>query len=124
MVFEGKAVFGALLGGRYVRQEYDSPMGGMPFEGIGYTGFNKATGKFEAVWMDNTGTGIMFLAGEESEPGKVWCYAGRFCGPGGQAVRCREEMTSTNADEMRMVMYLDYGQGESKCMEQVYTRAE
>jgi len=121
--YAGESVFTPVLGGRFLRQEVHTPMMGMDFEGVGYLGFDKAIGKYVTVWLDSMGTGIMNLVGEQTVPGKAWSYAGKYHGPGGQAVSFRQEISLTGADGITMEMYVDYGQGEAKCMEQVYTRA-
>ena len=52
-----------VLGGRYSHSMFKGTWGGMPFEGVATLGYNNATGKFESTWMDNMGTGTMYLAG-------------------------------------------------------------
>ncbi len=56
--FKGTAKFTMLLGGRYLQQEMDSVMFGMPFQGIGITGYDNAKKKFVETWIDSAGTGI------------------------------------------------------------------
>jgi hypothetical protein len=52
-----------VLGGRYLEQNYRATMMGMPFEGIGYTGYDNARKKYVGTWMDTAGTGIMNSVG-------------------------------------------------------------
>lgn len=57
-----------ILGGRYQQSmtKGDMDMGGgmrMPFEGISTVGYNNATKMFESTWMDNMGTGIVYMKG-------------------------------------------------------------
>ena len=42
--------------GRFIRTEHTGNMMGMPFEGVGYTGFDNYKKKFNSVWMDSMGT--------------------------------------------------------------------
>jgi len=121
--YGGESVFTPVLGGRFLRQEAHCPIAGMDFEGVGYLGFDKGIEKYVSVWLDSMGTGILNLVGEETVPGEAWSYAGKYNGPGGDTVSFRQEISLKGANEMRMEMYVDYGQGEAKCMEQVYTRA-
>ena len=64
-----------VLGGRFVQQRYRGTAMGMPFEGIGYTGFDNVRGKYASTWMDTMGTGIMNSVGTgkptESQIGSV-----------------------------------------------------
>jgi len=121
---KGKTKFAVALGGLMLKQDYEGSMGGMPFTGLGYSAFNKATGKYEAVWMDSMSSGIMFMNGTEKEKGKTWVYHGHFFGPGGVKIKSRSIMTHVSDDEQTMVMYMDSGAGEMKSMEMTYTRVK
>ena len=48
-----------VLGGRFLEQRYQSFLMGMPFEGLGYTGYDNVRGKLVGTWMDTFSTGIM-----------------------------------------------------------------
>jgi hypothetical protein len=48
-----------VLGGRFLEQRYTGTAMGMPFEGIGYTGYDNVQKKYVGTWMDNFGTGVM-----------------------------------------------------------------
>ena len=52
-----------ILGGRYQQSTHKGDMSGMPFEGIGITGFDNIRKVFVNSWVDNMGTGIMYLEG-------------------------------------------------------------
>ena len=123
-VEKGKTSYSTVLGGLILKQDYKGSMGGMPFTGIGYTAFNKATGKYEAVWMDSMSSGIMFMNGTEKEKGKTWEYRGHWFGPGGVKVNSRSVMTRVSDDKQTLVMYMDGGQGEKKSAEMTYTRVK
>ena len=58
-VGEGTSEHRWVLGGRYVEQSYKGDSMGMPFEGLGYTGYDNAQGKYVGTWMDTFGTGVM-----------------------------------------------------------------
>lgn len=79
---EMTTVITALMGGRFVRGEstgmMNMGMGDMPFEGLGHYGFNNTTKKYECMWLDNTGTMMMFMYGEPSDNGKVISWKGEF----------------------------------------------
>ena len=62
-VHEGTSEHRFVLGGRYLEQRYKGDAMGMPFEGIGYTGYDNATKKYVGAWMDTFGTGIMTSVG-------------------------------------------------------------
>lgn len=121
---KGKVVFTSVLGGRFVRQDFEGKnVMGMPMQGVGYTGFNNATKKYEATWMDTDGTAIMFMTGTEKEPGKTVEFTGSFFGPGGKEMKSRMVLKRASADQMVMEMY-DESRGGMKCMELTYTRSK
>ena len=106
------------MGGRYVRGEFAGEMMGQPFKGLGYFGYNNALKRYEGAWMDNGGTGIMFMTGTENE------LKGSFYGPGGVEVKSRIVTKIISDDKSTMEMFHDMGQGEQKVMEITYTRAK
>jgi uncharacterized protein DUF1579 len=62
-VSEGSSEHRWVLGGRWLEQKYQTPMMGMPFEGIGFTGYDNVQGKYVGTWMDSFGTGHMISIG-------------------------------------------------------------
>lgn len=58
-VSDGTSVHRLVLGGRYLEQVYKGASMGMPFEGMGFTGFDNVQQKYVGVWMDVFGTGMM-----------------------------------------------------------------
>ncbi len=58
-VSEGSSVHRLVLGGRFLEQLYKGTSMGMPFEGMGFTGFDNVRRKYIGVWMDTFGTGLM-----------------------------------------------------------------
>lgn len=65
MVSTGRSVNTWVLGKRFVQQTYTSPdMMGMPFEGIGYTGYDRVTKEYVGTWMDTWFTGVMVQKGQ------------------------------------------------------------
>ncbi len=121
---KGTAVFTALFGGRYLRLEYEGDFDGQPFRGIGCMGFNNATKKYEDVWIDSHSTGTMLTTGTETEPGKVWTFAGSCAGPGGKEMKMRNVMKKISGDRMLVESFCDEGSGEMKCWEGTYTRSK
>jgi len=37
---------------------------GMPFEGMGLDGYDNASKEYISIWIDNMGTGIMYMKGK------------------------------------------------------------
>jgi hypothetical protein len=124
VIDQGKCTFSMVLGDRILKQDFEAAMGGMPFTGLGFTAFNKATKKYEAIWMDSMSTGIFFMTGEPKPDGATWEYAGSWYGPGGKEIKTRTIMRKVSDDEQVMEMYNDMGEGEMKSMEMTYKRVK
>lgn len=63
-----------VLGNRYVQENVTGSFMGMPFQGIGYTGYDNAKQQYVGTWIDNFGTGVMTTAGNTSDNGKTWKF--------------------------------------------------
>ena len=116
------------LGGRFLRQDYkgDPIEGSDPgpaFEGRGFWGFNKATGRYEGFWVDTASTIMQTEFGSVDDTGKVWTMLGEMEHQPGQTVRKRTVITLTDTDHHSMVTYFQMGDDESKGMEIQYERA-
>ncbi len=120
----GKAVFTSVFDGRYVRQEYECSMAGMPYGGIGYVGFDNASRRYQQTWLESNGTGILVLTGAETAPGKEWTFSGTRSGPGGKPCKQRVVVKYVGDDKQVIEGYADDGRGEMQCMELVYTRSK
>ena len=62
-VSNGTSVHRLVLGGRYLEQVYKGTSMGMPFEGIGFTGYDNVKQRYVGSWMDSFGTGMMTSVG-------------------------------------------------------------
>ena len=62
-VHGGTSAHRFVLGGRYLEQLYKGMAMGMPFEGIGYTGYDNVQKRYVGMWMDTFGTGLMSSIG-------------------------------------------------------------
>lgn len=78
---QSSAVITTLMGGRYIHEADTGEMGGMPFSGMGVTGFDNVTGKYVSSWIDNMGTGIMTSVGTADASGKVITWIGTMSDP-------------------------------------------
>jgi hypothetical protein len=120
----GLSVNAWTLGNRFIEQKFygTCPMG-MAFEGIGYTGFDNATGKFVGTWMDSMTTGIMNSVGECCSSGKTITFRSEQVGPGGMTIKVRDMIEFVSADSYKFTMWQAMGDApEAKIMEIVYTR--
>lgn len=63
-----------ILGGRFLQQEVNGEMMGMPMNGIGITGYDNLKKKYVGFWIDNMGTGMYTMEGEMDKEGKACTY--------------------------------------------------
>ena len=61
----GESTKTLVLGGRFVREEFRSTSPEMPFEGIGYTGYDNIKKKYVGSWIDSMTT---FMFTSEGSP--------------------------------------------------------
>jgi hypothetical protein len=117
-----------MMDGRYLHHMFKGePMMGMPtpFEGAGTMGYDNALKKYVGTWMDNMGTGTMYMTGTYDEAKKQYTLSGEMpdITKDGKMCTMREVMTVHDKDHHTMEMYAPDRTGkEFKCMEIKYTR--
>jgi len=121
----GSAESSWVLGGRFVREDFDGDFAGMKFQGLGYTGYDNLKKKYVGTWMDSMGTMIMESSGTADPSGKVFTLHSTM--PDvmtGKTMKVRTVTRIVDANTHVMEMYgpdRTTGQ-EFKMMEIVYTR--
>lgn len=58
-VSEGTSSGEWILGNRFVQEKFEGSMSGQPFSGVGLTGYDNATSKYQSFWVDSMGTAMM-----------------------------------------------------------------
>ena len=121
----GGAEFELMLGGRYVQQTYRCPSMGMPFEGVGITGYDKFKKKYVSIWMDSMSTAIGISEGTPDASGRVFTYYGTVDDPltGERGMMTRTVIREVDDDKVVMEMHEKRSASdERKVMEIEYTR--
>jgi hypothetical protein len=77
-VSKGTAEVKWVLGGRFLQQDMKGEMMGMPFNGLGFTGYDNINKKYVSVWMDNSSTGLYTTEGTMDKEGKVLTTIGKM----------------------------------------------
>lgn len=115
-----------IYGGRYQMSEHKGDFMGMPFEGMSVTGYDNAKKKFVSSWIDNMGTGIMYMEGEWNAANKSIEFKGKMTDPArpGKDCNIREIYTFVDDNTQKLEMF---GPGsktgkEMKTMEILFTR--
>jgi len=112
-----------VMGGRYVEQHFKGSMMGMPFEGIGYTGYDNVKKQYFGTWMDNMGTGIMMSTGKVNADGTM-SFTGTYPDPmTGKDQTIEEKIRVIDNDHTVFEMWGPGPDGKMfKTMEIAYTR--
>ncbi|QEC52671.1 uncharacterized protein DUF1579 [Anseongella ginsenosidimutans] len=112
-----------IMDGRYQESVFSGEMNGMPFEGIGVTGYDKARKVFVTTWIDNMGTGMMYLEGQWNEADKSITFRGTMTDPlSGGEVEIKQVIKRIDEDTQVMEMYDTRDGNEFKSMEIKMTR--
>jgi len=107
-----------ILGGRYQQSIYKGKMMGMDFEGYNTLAYDNAKKKFMSTWIDNTGTGLMYMEGPYDEATKTVKLEGTSVDPStGKGYEMREEMKIIDDKTQLMTMYTKKNGKEFKSME-------
>ena len=123
MTSDGTAQFEMLLGGRYQQMKVSGKMMGMDFNGIGVTGFDNGKKIWESSWIDNFGTGLMYMAGTFDEASKKIVFKGKSYDPmSGKDMESRQTIKVVDDKTFEMEMFNIANGTEFKSMEMVYTK--
>jgi hypothetical protein len=115
-----------VMNGLYQESTHSGNMMGMPFNGKGTLGYDNLRNVFVSTWIDNMGSGIMYLEGPMDETGKIIMLKGKMTDPGtGYMTDVRETMTLKDDNTQVMEMFVAMPGGkEMKTMEIKFTRAK
>lgn len=112
-----KCVNEMILGGRYQKSTHTGDMMGMPFEGIGITGYDNGRKIWFSTWVDNMGTGIMYSEGTYDVAKKLVELKGTTTDPStGKAMAFRQTIRQIDKDTQEMEMFTVTNGKEFKSM--------
>jgi hypothetical protein len=112
-----------ILGGRYLQSKNKGIFFGAPFEGIGIIGYDNAKKAFVTSWIDNMGTGLMYLTGTWDAASKSIVFTGNMVDPvAGGEVKVKQVMKFPDDNSQIMEMYSYTNGKEFKNMEIKYVR--
>ena len=122
-VSKGTSKNTAVLGGRWIQQNYTGEFMNMPFNGIGYTGYDNVSKHYVGTWMDSMSTGMMSSTGD-AEGDNAYSFTSTMPDPmSGKNVEMKTKVTIVNKDKHVMEMWGPAPDGKMfKMMEITYTR--
>jgi len=125
MVSTGTSENKWVLGGRWVEQTFSGTFMGMPFSGIGYTGYDNIKKQYVGSWMDTSSTAMMTsMSTGASADGKSWTFSSSMDDPmTGKPSPVTEKVTVVDNDHHNLEMWTPGPDGKMfKMMEINYTR--
>lgn len=113
-----------IMGGRFLEGRFTGTMMDMPFEGLGYTGYDNYKKKYVGTWMDNMSTAVMMSEGAFDAAGKSMTSMSTMDDfMTGQQQKIRTVVNVVDNDRHVFEMYGPGPDGkENKQMEIVYKR--
>jgi len=123
MVTRGTSKFETIFGGRYLKMTHTGKMMGRPFNGFGLTGYDNAKKVYQSIWVDNMGTGIMYMTGNYKD-GKLTLTGNSPDPVTGKDLTMKEVTSDIDKDHFLLEMYVVTPKGEIKTMEITYTRSK
>lgn len=107
-----------LLDGRYQEAKHEGNFNGMPFQGMSVLGFDNARKIFFYSWIDNFGTGMIYMEGTWDPAKKTINLKGKMTDPmSGKLIDLREVITIVDDDTQLMEQYTLQDGKEFKSME-------
>ena len=95
-----------VMDGRYQVSEAKGNMMGMPFNGMGTTGYDNHKKVYVSTWIDNMGTGIMKMEGPWDEATKSMTLTGTMMNPAtGKECEFKEVYKIIDENNQVMEMY-------------------
>lgn len=116
-----------VLGGRFIMDQYKGSMMGMPYDGIGFTGYDKFKKKYVSMWISSMGTNILTMEGTPSADGKTITFEGLMDEPmtGEKDKKVRYILKNIDADNQIFEIHdlaLEKMGMQTKVVELIYKR--
>lgn len=95
-----------VFNGLYQQTLHRGKIDGLPFEGRGILGFNKAKNKFEYTWLDNWSSGMMYLTGDKDSVRNLINLTGTMADPvTGKEIGVRQTIEILSNKEQHIKLY-------------------
>jgi hypothetical protein len=112
------------LDGRWLEQRFNGTFMGMPFNGVGYTGYDNIKKHYVGSWMDSMTTSMMISSGKADADGKSITFTSTMDDPmTGKSSPVNEKVTIVDDDHHTLEMWGPAPDGKMfKMMEITYSR--
>jgi len=122
----GTSAIRLVLGGRFLMEEHHGTMMGLPYEGVGMTGYDNYRNVYTASWCSNQGTNMLTMTGMRDPKTGTFTYYGEMDEPGLKVIGRTVKYVSRVVDEDHFVFeVVDLHAGDDyKVIEITYERQE
>ncbi len=120
---EGLATCEMLLGGRYMQMKVSGKMMGMDYNGISVTGYDNGKKMWVSSYIDNFGTGLMYMEGTMDEASQKIVLTGKMYDPmSGKDMIDKQTIKMVDDKTCEMEMFSVIDGKDVKTMEIKYTK--
>jgi Protein of unknown function (DUF1579) len=120
---KGSCAHDMILGGRFLQAICKGDMMGNKFTGMGFTGYDNHTGKYQATWIDSLGTTIYCFEGAGGPDTKIITMEGMTDDPALGPMKLRTVTRILNEKTHMFEMYATGKSGkEGKMLEITYSK--
>lgn len=120
---KGTSVRKQPLGPLWLVDSFQAEVMGMPFKGMGTTGYDPAKKKLVGTWVDSMTPSLLVVEGSWDAAGKVMTLSGTGVGQDGEPARTTLRTTVKHDDEHVFEMFTQLPDGKDvKLMTITYTR--
>lgn len=94
-----------IMGGRFLQEEFKGNFAGTPFEGLMILGYDNNLKKYNSMWCDSMGTGMIFSSGSSDSPGSMTSKGSMYCPMHKKVMPCKMVTKTVDEDHETFELY-------------------
>ncbi len=103
---KGTAVYKSICSGMWIASDFESEVGGVPYQGRGMDGYDQLKKKYIGYWFDSMTSSAMAFEGDFDADHKVLTMTGISPGPDGKPQKFRSTTEMKGQDKMSFKMFM------------------
>ena len=103
---KGTATYKSICKGMWITSDFDSDLGGIPYQGHGVDGYDQMKKKYTGYWFDSMTSAPMSFEGNFDADHKVLTMTGSSPGPDGKPQKFRTTTELQGPDRMTFKMFM------------------
>ena len=112
-----------IMDGRYLEARHTGTFNNMPFQGYNIIGYDNIKKVFESTWIDNMGTGTIYMEGPYDPSTKTVTLTGKEIEPmSGQEIDIKQTVQFIDDNTQLIEMFANHDGKQVKTMEIKLTR--